>query len=198
MNYIFLISVFEDRTYTNLCVPAFMDPPSQNQPEVSNRTQENLASQNVDEMESNEPKSTNSQKWYSSPTLQKVAYSTFLHAVSGAIYGSYSIYLNISKPTIDKKQFFIALGCYLLGIGLYLLFVAFYYKVLIFQSYFCFFYVGCSYNRCYVKKIIFVCNFCILLNDIKVSLIGIIQVLRQHVFDLLQKQEPYQQRFAFS
>ena len=185
MTYVFLISVFDDRTYTNLCVPAFMDPPSQNQSEVSNSTQENLASQNVDEMESNEAKSTNSQKWYSSPTLQKVAYSTLLHTISGAIYGSYSIYLNISKPTIDKKQFFIALGCYLLGIGLYLLFVAFYYKVLIFLSYFCFFYVGCSYNRCYVKKIIFVCNFCILLNDIKVSLIGIIQVLRQHVFDLL-------------
>ena len=109
-----------------------MDPPSQNQPEVSNLTQENLASQNVDELESNKAKSTNSQKWYSSPTLQKVAYSAFLHTVSGAIYGSYSIYLNISKPTIDEKQFFIALGCYLLGIGLYLLFVAFYYKVLIF------------------------------------------------------------------
>ena len=79
MNYVFLISVFDDRTYTNLCVPAFMDPPSQNQPAVSNSTQENLASQNVDEMESNEAKSTNSQKWYSSPTLQKVAYSVFLH-----------------------------------------------------------------------------------------------------------------------
>ena len=129
MNYIFLISVFEDRTYTNLCVPAFMDPPSQNQPEVSDPTQENLASQNMDEMESNEAKSTNSQKWYSSPTLQKVAYSTFLHTLSGAIYGSYSIYLNISKPTVNDKQFFVALGCYLLGIGLYLTFVALYYKV---------------------------------------------------------------------
>ena len=51
MNYIFLISVFEDRTYTNLCVPAFMDPPSQNQPEVSNPTQANLALHNMDEME---------------------------------------------------------------------------------------------------------------------------------------------------
>ena len=129
MNYIFLISVFEDRTYTNLCVPAFMDPPSQNQPEVSNRTQENLASQNVDEMESNEPKSTNSQKWYSSPTVQKVAYSVFLHILSGAIYGSYSIYLSISKPTVNEKHFFIALGSYLLGIGLYLFFVFLYYKV---------------------------------------------------------------------
>ena len=107
-----------------------MDPPSQNQPEVSNSSQENLALQNVDGMESNETKSTNSQKWYSSPTLQKVAYSAFLHLVSGAIYGSYSIYLNISKPTVDKKQFFIAIGCYLLGIGLYLIFVALYYKVL--------------------------------------------------------------------
>ena len=128
MNYVFLISVFDDRTYTNLCVPAFMDPPSQNQPEVSNSTQENLALQNVDGMESNEAKS----KWYSSPTLQKVAYSAFLHIVSGAIYGSYSIYLNISKPTINEKQFFVALGCYLLGIGLYLIFVALYYRVLIF------------------------------------------------------------------
>ena len=127
----FLISVFDDRTYTNLCVPAFMDPPSQNQPEVSNSSQENLALQNVDGMESNETKSTNSQKWYSSPTLQKVAYSAFLHTVSGAIYGSYSIYLNISKPTINDKQFFVALGCYLLGIGLYLIFVALYYWVLI-------------------------------------------------------------------
>ena len=131
MNYVFLISVFEDRTYTNLCVPAFMDPPSQNQPEESNPTQENLASQNVDEMESNGAKSSNSQQWYSSPTLQKVAYSTFIHTISGAIYGSYSIYLNISKPTIDETQFFIASGCYLLGIGLYLIFVASYYKVLI-------------------------------------------------------------------
>ena len=126
MNYVFLISVFDDRTYTNLCVPAFMDPPSQNQPEVSNSTQENLALQNVDGMESNEAKS----KWYSSPTLQKVAYSAFLHIVSGAIYGSYSIYLNISKPTINEKQFYVALGCYLLGIGLYLIFVALYYRVL--------------------------------------------------------------------
>ena len=131
MNYVFLISVFHDRTYTNLCVPAFMDPPSQNQPEVSNPTQENLALQNMDEMESNEAKSSNFQKLYSSPTLQKVAYSAFLHIVSGAIYGSYSIYLNISKPTVDEKQFFVALGCYLLGIGLYLIFVASYYKVLI-------------------------------------------------------------------
>ena len=128
MNYVVLISVFDDRTYTNLCVPAFMDPPSQNQPEVSNSTQENLALQNVDGMESNEAKS----KWYSSPTLQKVAYSAFLHIVSGAIYGSYSIYLNISKPTVNAKQFFVALGCYLLGIGLYLIFVALYYRVLIF------------------------------------------------------------------
>ena len=127
----FLISVFDDRTYTNLCVPAFMDPPSQNQPEVSNSSQENLALQNVDGMESNETKSTNSQKWYSSPTLQKVAYSAFLHTISGAIYGSYSIYLNISKPTVNDKQFFVALGCYLLGIGLYLIFVALYYWVLI-------------------------------------------------------------------
>ena len=127
----FLISVFEDRTYTNLCVPAFMDLPSQNQPKVSNPTQENLASQNVDEMESNKAKSTNSKKWYSSPTIQKVAYSAFLHTLSGAIYGLYSIYLNISKPTIDEKQFFIAFGCYLLGIGLYLIFVASYYRVLI-------------------------------------------------------------------
>ena len=126
MNYVVLISVFDDRTYTNLCVPAFMDPPSQNQPEVSNSTQENLALQNVDGMESNEAKS----KWYSSPTLQKVAYSAFLHIVSGAIYGSYSIYLNISKPTINEKQFYVALGCYLLGIGLYLIFVALYYRVL--------------------------------------------------------------------
>ena len=92
-----------------------MDPPSQNQPEVSNPTQENLASQNMDEMESNEAKSSNFQKLYSSPTLQKVAYSAFLHIVSGAIYGSYSIYLNISKPTVNEKQFFVALGCYLLG-----------------------------------------------------------------------------------
>ena len=124
MNHVFLISVFDDRTYTNLCVPAFMDPPSQNQPE------ENLASQNMDQMESNEAESTNSQKLYLSPTLQKVAYSTFLHTISGAIYGSYSIYLNISKPTLDKTQFFIAIGCYLLGIGLYLIFVALYYRVL--------------------------------------------------------------------
>ena len=131
MNYIFLISVFEDRTYTNLCVPAFMDPPSQNQPEVSNPTQANLALQNMDEMESNEPKSTNSQNWYSSPTIQKVAYSAFLHTLSGAIYGLYSIYLNISKPIIDKTQFLIAVGCYLLGIGLYLISVALYYRVLI-------------------------------------------------------------------
>ena len=131
MNYIFLISVFEDRTYTNLCVPAFMDPPSQNQPEVANPTRENLASQNVDELESNKAKSTNSQKWYSSHTLQKVAYSAFLHTVSGAIYGSYSIYLNISKPTIDETQFYIAVGCYLLGLGLYLIFVALYYRVII-------------------------------------------------------------------
>ena len=131
MNYVFLISVFDDRTYTNLCVPAFMDPPSQNQPAVSNSTQENLASQNADEMESNEAKSTNSHKWNLSPTLQKVAYSVFLHIVSGAIYGFYSIYLNISKPTINEKQFFVALGCYLLGIGLYLIFVALYYRVLI-------------------------------------------------------------------
>ena len=43
MNYIFLISVFEDRTYTNLCVPAFMDLPAQNQPKVSKPSQENLA-----------------------------------------------------------------------------------------------------------------------------------------------------------
>ena len=129
--FFYIISVFEDRTYTNLCVPAFMDPPSKNQPEISNPTQENLASQNVDEMESNEPKSTNSQKCYSSPTIQKVAYSAFLHTLSGAIYGSYSIYLNISKPTIDETQFFIAFGCYLLGIGLYLIFVALYYWVLI-------------------------------------------------------------------
>ena len=56
-----------------------MDPPYKNQHEVSNPTHENLASQNVDEMESNKAKSTNSQKWYSSPTLQKVAYSVFLH-----------------------------------------------------------------------------------------------------------------------
>ena len=132
MNYVFLISVFDDRTYTNLCVPAFMDPPSQNQPEVSDPTQENLASQNMDEMESNEAKSTNTKKWYSSPTFQKVAYSAFLHVLSGAIYGSYSIYLNISKPTIDVTHFFIAVGCYLLGIGLYLIFVALYYRVLIF------------------------------------------------------------------
>ena len=132
MIYVFLTLVFEDTTYTNLCVPAFADPPSQNQHEVSNSAEENLASQNLDEMESNKAKSTNSQKGCLSPTLQKVAYSAFLHIVSGAIYGSYSIYLNISKPTIDEKQFFIALGCYLLGIGLYLLFVAFYYKVLIF------------------------------------------------------------------
>ena len=131
MNYVFIISVFDDRTYTNLCVPAFMDPPSQNQPEVSNPTQENLVIQNVEEMESNEAMSTNSQKWYSSPTLQKVAYSAFLHTISGAIYGSYSIYLNISKPTIDETQFFIAFGCYLLGIGLYLIFVALYYRVII-------------------------------------------------------------------
>ena len=124
MNHVFLISVFDDRTYTNLCVPAFMDPPSQNQPE------ENLASQNMDQMESNMAESTNSQKWYLSPTLQKVAYSTFLHTISGAIYGSYSIYLNISKPTLDETQFFIAIGCYLLGIGLYLIFVALYYRVL--------------------------------------------------------------------
>ena len=131
MNYVFIISVFDDRTYTNLCVPAFMDPPSQNQPEVSNPTQENLVIQNVEEMESNEAMSTNSQKWYSSPTLQKVAFSAVLHFVSGAIYGSYSIYLNISKPTIDETQFFIAFGCYLLGIGLYLIFVALYYRVII-------------------------------------------------------------------
>ena len=52
MNYVFIISVFDDRTYTNLCVPAFMDPPSQNQPEASKPTQENLALQNIDEMES--------------------------------------------------------------------------------------------------------------------------------------------------
>ena len=107
-----------------------MDPPSQNQPAVSNSPQDNLASQNVDEMESNEAKSTNSQKWNLSPTLLKVAYSVFLHIVSGAIYGFYSIYLNISKPTINEKQFFVALGCYLLGIGLYLIFVALYYRVL--------------------------------------------------------------------
>ena len=130
MNYVFLISVFDDRTYTNLCVPAFMDPPSQNQPE------ENQASQNMDQMESNEAESTNTQKWYLSPTLQKVAYSTFLHTISGAIYGSYSIYLNISKPTIDETHFFIAIGCYVLGIGLYLICVAFYYKVLIFFEHF--------------------------------------------------------------
>ena len=132
MNHVFLISVFDDRTYTNLCVPAFMDPPSQNQPEVSNPTPENLASKNMDEMESNEAKSTNTKKWYSSPTFQKVAYSAFLHVLSGAIYGSYSIYLNISKPSVDEKHFFIAIGCYLLGLGLYLIFVAIYYKVLIF------------------------------------------------------------------
>ena len=131
MNCVFLISVFDDRTYTNLCVPAFMDPPYKNQHEVSNPTCENLASKNVDEMESNEAKSTDSQKWYSSPTLQKVAYSAFLHTVSGAIYGFYSIYLNISKPIIDKTQFLIAVGCYLLGIGLYLISVALYYRVLI-------------------------------------------------------------------
>ena len=107
-----------------------MDLPAQNQPKVSKPTQENLAAQNVDQMESNEAESTDSKKWYSSPTLQKVAYSAFLHLVSGAIYGSYSIYLNISKPTIDEKQFFIAIGCYILGIGLYLMFVALYYKVL--------------------------------------------------------------------
>ena len=136
MNYVFLISVFHDRTYTNLCVPAFMDPPSQNQPEVSNPTQENLTSQNMDEMESNEAKLTNSKKWHSSPTLQKVAYSAVLHLLSGAIYGSYSIYLNISKPTIDETHFFIAIGCYVLGIGLYLISVAFYYKVLIFFEHF--------------------------------------------------------------
>ena len=130
MNYVFLISVFHDRTYTNLCVPAFMDPPSQNQPPVSNSTQENIASQAADEMESNEAKLPNSKKWYSSPTLQKVAYSAVLHLLSGAIYGSYSIYLNISKPTLDETQFFIAIGCYLLGIGLYLIFVALYYRVL--------------------------------------------------------------------
>ena len=149
MNYVFLISVFDDRTYTNLCVPAFMDPPSQNQPEVPNSSQENLALQNVDGMESNETKSTNSQKWYSSPTLQKVAYSAFLHTVSGAIYGSYSIYLNISKPTVNEKPFFVALGCYLLGIGLYLIFVVLYYKVLSFLRIFCFLYVGPSCNKCY-------------------------------------------------
>ena len=136
MNYVFLISVFHDRTYTNLCVPAFMDPPSQNQPAVSNSTQENLASQNADEMESNETKLTDSQNWYSSPTLQKVAYSAVLHLLSGAIYGSYSIYLNISKPTIDETHFVIAIGCYVLGIGLYLICVAFYYKVLIFFEHF--------------------------------------------------------------
>jgi hypothetical protein len=101
-----------------------MDPPSQNQPE------ENVASQNMDQMESNEAESTNFQKWYLSPTLQKVAYSMFLHTISGAIYGSYSIYLNISKPNLDETQFFIAIGCYLLGIGLYLIFVALYYRVL--------------------------------------------------------------------
>ena len=135
MNHVFLFSVFEDRTYTNLCVPAFMDPPSQNKPEVTNLNEENLVSPNVDQMESNEAESTDSKKWYSSPTLQKVAYSAFLHLVSGAIYGSYSIYLNISKPTIDEKQFFIAIGCYLLGIGLYLIFVALYYKVLMSNVY---------------------------------------------------------------
>ena len=122
-----------------------MDPPYKNQHEVSNPTRENLASQNVDELESNKAKSTNSQKWYSSPTLQKVAYSAFLHTVSGAIYGSYSIYLNISKPTIDETQFYIAVGCYLLGLGLYLIFVALYYKVL------CFLYIGRSCNKCYVE-----------------------------------------------
>ena len=167
MNYVFLISVFDDRTYTNLCVPAFMDPPSQNQPPVSNSTQENIASQAADEMESNEAKSTNSQKWNSSPTLQKVAYSVFLHIVSGAIYGFYSIYLNISKPTIDEKQFFIAIGFYLLGIGLYLIFVALYYKVLCFLS------IGHSCNKCYVEMIVFVSNFCILLNYVKASLMPI-------------------------
>ena len=83
-----------------------------------------------DQMESNEAESTNYQKLYLSPTLQKVAYSTFLHTISGAIYGSYSIYLNISKPNLDETQFFIAIGCYLLGIGLYLIFVALYYRVL--------------------------------------------------------------------
>ena len=138
-----------------------MDPPSQNQPPVSNSTQENIASKAADEMESNEAKSTNS------PTLQKVAYSAFLHIVSGSIYGFYSIYLNISKPTMDEKPFFIAIGFYLLGIGLYLIFVALYYKVLCFLS------IGHSCNKCYVEMIVFVSNFCILLNYVKASLMPI-------------------------
>ena len=87
---------------------------------------------NMDEMESNEAKLSNSQNWYSSPTLQKVAYSAFLHILSGAIYGSYSIYLNISKPTIDETHFFIAFGCYVRGTGLYMICVSVYSKVLIF------------------------------------------------------------------
>ena len=58
--------------------------------------------------------------------------------MTGIFYGTYAIYLKMAmfsgnveeaNDGVDAMYFYIAGGCYLLGIGLYLLFAFLYYKV---------------------------------------------------------------------
>ena len=111
------ILVFDDRTYTNLCVPAFIELPKRYQEETD-----------FDPVQ----KTTPNESWFCSQaslTFRKVAYGVLLHIISGILYGVYAIYLVFSRQLKDFLPFHIAAGCYFLGILIYSLSVGMYYKV---------------------------------------------------------------------
>ena len=106
-----------------MCVPAFIEPPYQNQPKYF---QEDPDSDSVEINAS----MTTCLCPETSTTLKKVAFGVFLHIISGLLYGSYAAYLAFSRTLKYDFHFYIAAGCYFFGICLYLLSVRIYYKVI--------------------------------------------------------------------
>jgi len=110
----------DDGTYAHLCIPAFFEPPKNHQ----QRSDEE--SDIIDILKES------CYTWLCcccSPTISKVLYGVLLHIMSGVLYGSFAIYLISTTQSFNVSSFYIAAGCYLLGIALYILFVFLYYKL---------------------------------------------------------------------
>ena len=82
--------MFDDRTYTNLCVPAFIELPYQSHGKDYQEKHES------DPLRKTAPMG-NCFCPQISLTLRKVAYGVLLHFISGLLYGSYAAYLGFSQ-----------------------------------------------------------------------------------------------------